>query len=397
MQSINKHHIVLASLDTCTGCSACADVCPKQCIAFKPKGMFLYPEIDEELCIGCERCMKACPVVTPKDNERNSFTQHYFLAVNRDEEERMKATSGGVGGALAKYAIEQGYYVCGASFDGEWYLRHTVSNTLELLDKIRGSKYLQSDTTGIFREILSLVDKGEKILFIGTPCQVEALLRVIPKRLHSQLLTCAIICHGVPSPLVWKEYVKFLEKKHKSKLVNYNFRSKAKGWGRLFIDYRFNKGSKIVVPSWRNHFHTWFGKHLTLRECCLHCVYRQEQRLSDITIGDFWGIERVLPHYNASKGASALVTSSERGQQFTQDNPYLELQEVEAKKTSMVLKGYIDRQPEWKKEEEMSQSKQFEHDFMEHDFDTFIRLYPIQTYWQRSMSFVRLKLQRLLR
>lgn len=396
MQSTNNKVIQLAKMETCTGCSACADVCPKACITFQQKGIFYHPAINDDECVKCGKCMKACPEVT-KEEKEFSFHQQYFYSTNVDVEEMKLSSSGGVGAALARYALERGYYVCGACFDEKWHLHHEVSNHTSILEKIRGTKYLQSDVFGVYRRINDLLDKGQKVLFFGTPCQVEGLQRVIPNPKQKEIITCAIICHGVPSPVVWERYVDYLQKHLKSKLTHYNFRSKSRGWGKVFIDYSFENGKSFTVPHWKNLFHTWFGKDHSLRTCCLHCPYRIEQRYSDITIGDFWGIEKILPQENTRLGASVLIVSSEKGYSFCEENKYLNLKKVNEQKTKAVLKGYIDRQPEEKKIAALKEQRQFEEDFMSMPFHQFVKVYPAQTIIQRGVASIKVRIKRILK
>ena len=301
--------IELAPKSQCTGCGTCNDTCPTASIAFRLSGLHYYPYIDEERCIKCGKCMNVCPplkVGTRREREDNN-TPLYYCAWNKDTQERYNATSGGVGGALAKHALDEGWYVCGAAFTDEWELKHIVSNEEAILERIRGSKYLQSNTDGVYRRIIELLNAGERVLFLGTPCQADALRSLVPSKYTKFLLTCEIICHGVNSPLVWKDYRKYIESVCGSKLASYNFRSKSKGWGKLRVSYCYYNGKKVDVPAYRNIFHNWFGQHYMMRESCFRCKYRIKERYSDIIIGDFWGIENIAPELDVKKGASVLI------------------------------------------------------------------------------------------
>jgi coenzyme F420-reducing hydrogenase beta subunit len=277
---MDKHRfeIELASQSVCTGCRACLDVCPTNSITFtiSDDSLHAFPSINSVTCIQCHRCEKVCVPLHPERIKKDEhYVEKYYLGYNTNKEERFLSTSGGVGGALADYALNLGFYVVGAEFDKDWHLYHKVSKEKGALSKIRGSKYMLSDMTGVYSKILSLVKSQEKVLFIGTPCQIQALLNIIPDVYKNNIVTCGIICHGVNSPLVWNDFVSYLESKYKSHLRTYNFRSKAKGWGKLWIDFSFDNGKVVSQPAGKNLFHVWFGRHYILRKSCFHCLFRK--------------------------------------------------------------------------------------------------------------------------
>jgi len=374
----------------CTGCHACSESCPTSSISFSPDGLHFYPHITEVTCIRCGKCMKVCPPIHVRKHQPNEipFIPRYYCAWNKDSEERFNATSGGVGGALAKQALDEGWYVSGAAFTDGWKLKHLVSNNLSSLEKIRGSKYLQSDTTGTYREILSLISHREKVLFIGTPCQTEALRNLVSVKQLESLLICEIICHGVNSPLVWDDYKAYIEKKANSRLKSYNFRSKSKGWGKLRVSYSFENDSKVDVPAFRNIFHHWFGQHYMMRESCFRCEYRKKERYSDLVIGDFWGIENIAPELDVKKGASVLIVNSEKAMQFiSQAN--LNLTAIASEKAQSVMKGFEDRMPEEQKLVQIARMKQFERDYQNYSFEEMAtKRYPRITKWNKVLKSV---------
>lgn len=388
--------IKLASHDECTGCRACHDACPTSSISFQLQGIHYYPQINEDTCIACGKCMKVCSPLQweLKKTDNAASMPQYYCAWNEDNVERCNATSGGVGGALAKHALELGWYVCGASFNGEWELSHIVSNENSILNKIRGSKYLQSNTEGIYREITNLLSKGEHVLFLGTPCQADGLRNIVPNKYSDSFLTCEIICHGVNSPVVWKDYKEFIEQEQGSQITKYNFRSKSKGWGELRVDYQFADGKKKDVPAYRNIYHTWFGQHYMLRESCFRCKYRTEERYSDIVIGDFWGINTIEPTLNVKDGASVLITNSSRAEEFIRGAKLL-LKEIENSKAKSVLKGFVDKMPEEEKVLQIQRMKHFEEDyncnsFEKLAFDLYPRVSPFQKYFKSILYHLHL-------
>lgn len=224
-----EKRVSLAPNNSCTGCAACTDVCPTNSITFVEEGIHSYPHINVDTCISCGKCMSVCQVLK-QVVFKPEIEQKFYCAWNKNALERKASTSGGAGSAMAAGAIALGFYVCGAGFDKHWHLRHVSSKEQSVIDSFRGSKYLKSDTCGSLREVARLIGRGEKVLFTGTPCQCDAVERIIPQSKRDNLITCAIICHGVNSPKVWEDYVSYIEKKEKSHLIEYNFRSKSKGW-----------------------------------------------------------------------------------------------------------------------------------------------------------------------
>lgn len=382
--------IKLASKSQCTGCGACNDACPTASIVFRLSGLHYYPYIKEETCIKCGKCMNVCPPlkVGTRQESEDSNTSLYYCAWNKDSQERYNATSGGVGGALAKQALDEGWYVCGAAFTGEWELKHIVSNEETILGRIRGSKYLQSNTEGVYKRIIELLKTGERVLFLGTPCQTDALRSLVPSKYAENLLTCEIICHGVNSPVVWKDYREYIENESASKLSTYNFRSKSKGWGKLRVFYCFNNGKKVEVPAYRNIFHNWFGQHYMMRESCFRCNYRKTERYSDLIIGDFWGIESIEPTLDVKKGASVLIANTTMGRLFI-ENTDLNLIRVDAQKAQMVLKGFVDKMPEEVKLMQVERMKKFEKDYSRYTFkEMAFKHYPRNTWFKKTVKSV---------
>lgn len=374
--------IKLADKTKCTGCRACSNSCPTLSITFHLNGLHYYPTVNEDTCIKCGMCMNVCSPLHWKAKHHSSseeFSVKYYCAWNNDIYERSAATSGGVGGALAELAIRKGWYVCGAAFDKEWNLAHIISNDKSVLSKIRGSKYLQSNTDGIYSQIKHLLSKGERVLFFGTPCQTDALNNCIPTKLRGNLILCEIICHGVNSPKVWNDYRNYIESKYKSPLTTYNFRSKSHGWGKLRVAYTLMNGKKVDVSAYRNIFHHWFGQHYMLRESCLNCQYRTVNRYSDIIIGDFWGIETIEPSLNVKAGASVVITNSQVGAVFFSESQMTK-KEIDANSALKVLKGFVDKTSVEYKLKEIEKMHKFEDDYISHTFVSMSKdIYPMSS------------------
>ena len=294
----------------CSGCEACKDICPNNAIFFEEdeKG-FMYPKIDSSICTNCGLCQKKCPanqVINKKDYISS------VAAYSLDEETRSKSSSGGIFSELAKQILSQGGFIVGAAFDKEKVLRHIVIDNIDDLYKLRGSKYVQSQTGNVYKEVKSLLDNSKVVLFSGTPCQIYGLKAFLNKD-YSNLYTVDVLCHGVPSPLVFKKY---LEEKKCLPDSDVNFRDKTLGW----TNYNFTFETSNVKNQSSNESDTYFKgfvENLFLRESCYNCKYNiLNSRSADISIGDFWGVENYYPELSDNKGISAVITYSKKGQEL---------------------------------------------------------------------------------
>ena len=372
---------MLASPNNCTGCQACVSTCPTNSITMEigNNSLHVYPVINDKTCINCGKCTKKCPQLQSNIFKNTIEKQKFYCAWSKDSVKRKLSTSGGVASALYEEAVNKGYSIVGAAFDEKWKLGLRLSDDDRIIEKFRGSKYLQSESNDVYNEVLKEIRNGKHVLFVGTPCQIEAVKLIVPICYHEQLITCGIICHGVNSPKVWEDYVAYLERMHKSRLTTYNFRSKAKGWGKLFVEYSFSNGKKIEEPAWKNIFHVWFGQHYILRESCFHCTYRVENRNSDIVIGDFWGIDKIMPKLDSSEGVSVVVTTSQKGESFVNSCSQIEKIEVNGTEAKKVLKGYLDSQEEDVKVYQIQQNKLFANEYKYHSFSEMIKKHPCPT------------------
>ncbi len=301
-------------LNLCTGCMACADVCPKQCIqpVTRSDG-FRYVEISNAECAHCGKCSSVCPIET---HRKNGGERHLYAAYAKNEKTRNNGSSGGVFELLAKHFLSQGYAICGAAFDGT-VLRHRIIHSEEELSPLLKSKYVQSDTTGIYQESLSLLRKGERLFFCGTPCQVSAMKNLVPENLQKQLITADIICHGVPSQKTFDQYIRMLEEKENGKIHNFSFRVKDNKY-RHAHGFSYNlekdgKEKKIDGIYLKSSYYNAFKKYLFFRESCYTCRYATLDRVSDITLGDFWGIEKYPFPADSDEGVSMIITNTDIG------------------------------------------------------------------------------------
>ena len=301
--------------EKCTGCMACVDVCPTNCISsMVGKDGFQYSVIDTCKCVLCGKCYSVCPL---ESQEKHTEEQHLYAAYSSDPIVRNNGSSGGMFEILAKYFLEQGYYVCGASFNGTT-LKHNVINIQDELEPLLKSKYIQSNTEGIYNQVLSLLKKGEKVFFCGTPCQVSAMINSTPSALKNNIFTADIICHGVPSQKVFDDYIGTLEKKHGGAICDFSFRIKDNKYKHAHgYSYKVTKNGKTSVIDGiytNSSFYNAFKNYLIFRNGCYNCQYTTLQRVSDITLADFWGIEKYDFKGNVDIGISMVITNTHKGQ-----------------------------------------------------------------------------------
>lgn len=276
----------LAPAQSCTGCSACASICPKDAISML-RGIdgFSYPAIDNEKCVQCGRCTSVCPLMRPRPAAPLPAA---FAAWNRDDAIRKDSTSGGAFTALAGYILEGGGVVFGAAMDGRQHLRHIACFRKEDLWRLRGAKYVQSDLGDVFREIKTLL-KTRAVLFSGTPCQVDGLYHYLGGQ-PENLTTCDIVCHGVPSPGVWEDMARSIEARQGKGLQAVRFRNKVTGWKNSHFTAVYDDGTVDTSPLFSTEYGHAFGKALFLRQSCHRCAYTNLNRPGDFTLGDLWGL-----------------------------------------------------------------------------------------------------------
>ena len=288
----------------CCGCSSCVQSCPKKCITLRQDGEgFHYPSVDEASCIGCGKCEKACPMLHEEEKREPEGT---FAAVNPDEAVRLHSSSGGIFSLLSEYVIGRGGVVFGAAFNEKWEVVHGYSETLGGLAAFRGSKYVQSRIGTAYSDAERFLKDGRLVLFSGTPCQIAGLRRYLGKG-YGNLLAVDFICHGVPSPGIFNEYLDV--KSRKGKITGVNFRDKAAGWKTYSVTFEYagaDSGRDSCVYN-KDPYMIGFLSNLTLRPSCYDCRFREGRSGSDITLGDFWGINKIRPDLDDDKGLS-LVT-----------------------------------------------------------------------------------------
>ncbi len=304
---------VFENKNNCCGCSACKSICPKNAISMVADDEgFLYPKTDHALCVECGLCKKVCDFA--KDSVKEDLSPAVFAA-KADDATRKNSASGGLFALLSEKTLEKGGVVYGAAFDKNVKLCHTRATNKAERDAQRGSKYLQSDMGDCFKAVKQDLESGLYVLFSGTSCQVAGLKSYLSGIDTQKLILVDILCHGTPSPLIFEEYIKFVEKKRGKKVALYHSRAKDKGY--IFnerIDY--TDGSRdiktLLAECWSNVFYS----NNALRPSCYECKYTGLPRPSDITIADFWGIENIAPDFYDKNGISLVIINSDKGTEF---------------------------------------------------------------------------------
>lgn len=297
----------------CSGCTACGSICPTGAISFVPDTLgFLYPEVNETVCCDCGRCEEVCPILNREIHEPE--TPVVYALRHKDRDILMRSSSGGAFFPLAKYIISRGGVVCGVDYDEQMRVVHSFAETLGECVRFQGSKYSQSDMRGIFHRIAEYLGNGRELLFTGTPCQVDGLKHYLQREGidRLKLLTADLVCHSVPSPAKFAEYVEAMGKRYGSRVVRIEMRDKSHfGWGHVnsYI-YTFADGRKVHNPKEFTCWQDIFESRTISRDSCFACRYTNFDRPGDFTIGDFWDNDNHRPDLKSKDGTSVIVVNS---------------------------------------------------------------------------------------
>lgn len=300
--------------DNCCGCRSCADVCLRGAISYAmDQEGFFFPKIDESLCVQCGLCEKICPEFHVI---KNAKVDTCYAAYAIDHETRNSGSSGGVFGIIAKYVIERGGHVYGAAFNEKLKVQHQVATSEETLKPLYKSKYIQSDCSGIYNQVKKDIANGYLTLFCGTPCQCNALKNLIGK--NSELLILVdIVCHGVPSQKLFDQSIDWWERHHGAKVKSFDFRYKKNNISspkEYIIKYVKNGNGFLQSGSYYQFpYYLGFQKYLILRPSCYSCQWASPDRCGDVTLGDFWGIDKFEPKLDARKGVSLIIPNTDKG------------------------------------------------------------------------------------
>ena len=294
----------------CTGCSACAAVCPKGAITMEPdENGFLYPVVDQNRCVRCGKCHRAC---LPAWEAVDEPAEEAFLAMAQDESLIQKSSSGGVFSLLAEGILRRGGVVFGCAMTDDCTAAHHIGvEDLSQLWQLRGSKYVQSRTKDALRQAEIALKVDRPVLFSGTPCQIAGVKGLLGD--HENLLTVDVICHGVPSPMVWRTYLKELEQTCGAKAVRVRFRDKTEGWQRYSLVVEFENGKVYRKNVLEDLYLRGFVEDLYLRQSCHSCAFKGGNYKSDLTVGDLWGVARIRPELRSAAGVSLLIPHTDAG------------------------------------------------------------------------------------
>lgn len=366
-------NVLTSNNKLCTGCGACYNICPISAIDMKSDEQgFLYPVIDKNKCIGCKRCEKVCPKLFP--NLTNMIKPDCYAAYAIDSV-REVSSSGGAFTVLANWVFKHGGIVCGAAFDSDFSVHHICISDKKDLDILRKSKYVQSNTEHVYREILEFLVQDKWVLFVGTPCQVAGLNNYVEENYREKLILVDFLCGGTPSPKMWKDYLH--ENFDVSLIKSIDFRPKKDGWknSATLLLLLFKDGSNVTIPYEQSEYEQGYHRYLSKRQSCTVCEFCGYQRQGDLTIGDFWGIDRYKASLNDGKGISVIYTNNKKGkeifEQIKEEFVKVEKTPIEASRFNSVIVNrknhpmkdrFNTLYPKKRFSEAIRQSMQLEHD-----------------------------------
>lgn len=316
--------IQITEKSKCCGCSSCVSSCPTHCIEFQEDSEgFLYPTVDTSKCISCGKCEKACPLLsqsgmnTATEKTEEKVSPASYVAINNDEKIRLQSSSGGIFSLFAQHILHEGGVVFGAAFCEDFSVHHIMIDDIHDLNKLRGSKYTQSKLENSFSMVKEELKNNRKVLFTGTACQIAGLKAFLGKD-YQNLYTIDVLCHGVPSPKVWERYLSEQKVNNKSEIENVIFRHKSSGWKTYSVYIKFKNGKEYIKRFRRDSFMQLFLSNICLRPSCHDCAFKSLNRVSDLTIGDAWGVNDYMPEMDDDKGTSIILVQSLGGKELFQ-------------------------------------------------------------------------------
>lgn len=325
--------IQLTNKADCCGCTACVNICTHQAISLKTDTEgFLYPAVNMSLCTNCNLCDKVCPIIARKNTNNQANQKALFAARHKDNEILLNSASGGAFSALATIVLNRGGVICGVEYSSSMEVRHAFAESFEEYKRFRGSKYVQSNLNDTFINIKSYLKADRYVLFVGTPCQVEG-LQLFLRKSYDKLITVDLVCHAVPSPLIFQDYVSMINKKMKRKLTSITMRDKKFGWSHTFAyRYFFNNGTNICNPSQISNWGRVYFSQLVNRPSCHECKFTNLNRPGDFTLADFWDDAHNRPDLYSTQGTSLVLINSEKGMVLLNElNTYMDMWSITEK------------------------------------------------------------------
>ncbi|MCR8916918.1 Coenzyme F420 hydrogenase/dehydrogenase, beta subunit C-terminal domain [Bacteroides sp. ET225] len=367
----------------CSGCTACASICTHNAITMQPDTMgFLYPIADIEKCVNCDLCNAVCAFNNHYDTSLNLSHISAYAARHKDMHEIETSRSGAVFIAISDWILKQGGVIYGAGYTDHFKVVHKRATTKSERNEFKGSKYVQSDLNNTFKQIKQDLKAGKIVLFSGTPCQTAGLNAFVGKQLRLNLYLVDIVCHGVPSPYIWRDYLIYLERKYKNKIIKVNFRNKQLfGWNDHKETFVFSDGKMQCEKS----FTYLFYKHIMFRKSCSNCPFTNFNRPSDVTIADFWGWDKIDFSLNRDdKGISLILINTGKGKDlFEKSQNDMNFIEVE-------LKNCL--QPNLEHPSELHPLRdQFENDYKKYGFQYILKKYGDKG-WRYKIEILRQKI-----
>ena len=379
----------------CTGCRACEAACPVNCISIiTDEEGFLYPKVDAERCIHCGKCNKVCHAqfVDKTELTPGQMDEKFVLfGHNRAALLVEKSSSGGAFSSIAECWSAEDGVVVGAAYAEDLYVRHECCS-VKNYEHLRKSKYVFSDPVNSYAQVQNYLRAGKKVLFTGTPCQVAGLKAFLGEEKENEgLLTMDFICHGTPSMQMLRDHLEYLEKKYQKKVIMVDFRSKKLGWKKHCLYCRFDDGSEYVAPWQDDYYLSLFMNYDNLRQCCYHCQYSNQHQVSDITVADFWGLEKYKPELDTDEGESLLVANTAKGKHLLSlmnAQGIMDLQPLEEAYWRYIYKEH--KYPEEKRKQFFAQYHKKGYEHMEKRFQTSRKV-------KNVLSDVKKRLKRILK
>lgn len=370
--------ILFNKKEDCCGCTACMSVCPKRAITMQPdEEGFLYPYINQNLCMECGLCERVCPFQNGYDKSANLATPDAYAVKHKNLETRMNSRSGGMFTAVSDFVLDNDGVVYGVGFKEYFKVCHKRATTKRERNEFRGSKYVQSEMDDIYSQVKKDLREDKLVLFSGTPCQTAGLNAYLGGA-QDKLILCDIVCHGTPSPMIWNDYLSFMENKYNGTVIKVDFRNKKRfGWAAHRETLQINGkefDSRIYT--------TLFYNHDALRPACFNCKYTNMKRPSDITLADFWGIDEAVVNFNDDKGVSLIFINNEKARKI--------FKEVKGRLDYKVCTGKTFIHPNLKQPTQCPSSReQFWQDYHNNGFANIAKKYAGDNYKGRVKKFIK--------
>lgn len=360
---------VVTRKSECFGCSACINICPQKAINFvKDKEGFDYPVIDNKKCVDCGLCKKVCPSLNKAKNKTDASTAHYYAAASKKEKVVLNSSSGGIFTALSDAVLKQQGVVFGAYMDEAFVVRHGCSEDINR-HLFVGSKYVQSSLADIFSKVNMCLQHNKAVLFSGSPCQIAGLNSFLQQKNTdiSKLYTCDFICHGASSPLVWQHYIELLKKRH-GNITKYVFRGKKAGWHEWYPVIKSESEDLSDRYRRKDSYILMYQTLFLTRRSCFECPFTCYERVSDITLGDFWNIKNISPDMDDDKGTSEILVNTVKGMElFTAIKSEIKYVECTKENVWQPHLEYPNNLPKGR--------KQFYIDFEKNDMEYIVKKY----------------------